>query len=120
MNSLSRLSSLNSQLRSSVKLTEQYSVACPRFAIPYYDRSNDFLTVFCEHGREDAAGSVCTVYSRNSLDEMMEVSLQKVNGEDGSDFRQSMAIQRIALNLSLLLTRYGFEDKRRLGCQRIQ
>ncbi len=92
------------------QLTEQYSVTCPRFAIPYYDRANDFLTVFCEHGGGDAAGSVCTVYSRNSLDEMMEMPLQKVNGEDGSDFRQGMAIQRIALNLSLLLTRYGFEE----------
>lgn len=92
------------------QLTDQYSVACPRFAIPYYDRSNDFLTKFYEHWGRDGAGSVCTVYSRSSLDEMMEVSLQKVYREDGNDFRQGMAIQRIALNLSLLLTRYGFEE----------
>jgi len=92
------------------KLTEQYSLRCPRFVVPYHDRPNNFLAVFCEQGGKEFSGGICTVFSRNSWDEMMEVPLQKINGEEGSDFQQAIAIQRIALNLSLLLTRYGFQD----------
>jgi hypothetical protein len=92
------------------RLTEKYLITCPRFAVPYFDRSSSFLAVICNQGDAGASDGIFTVFSRNSLNEPMETPLQKINGEDGNDFRQVVDIQRIALNLSLLLTRYGFEN----------
>ncbi|MCD0459567.1 hypothetical protein [Roseiconus lacunae] len=92
------------------RLTSQYSLACPRFVIPYFDRSSCFLTVICAQGDAGSSDGIFTVFSRNSIDEEMEIPLRKSNGEAGNDFRQVVDIQRIAINLSLLLTRYGFEN----------
>lgn len=92
------------------QLTRDYSVPCPRFAIPYHDRASHFLTVLCDHGRRESNEGICTVFSKHSLDETMESTLQKHSGEAGRDYEQAITIERIALNLSLLLTRYGFQE----------
>lgn len=92
------------------QLTKEHSFTCPRFVIPFHDRANDFLTVLCSRGVGEVRGGVFTVFSRNMLDDTMEDSLRRVNGDSGPDYEQAMVLERIALNLSLLLTCYGFHD----------
>lgn len=92
------------------QLIEQFCQPCPRFVLPYHDRSGDFLTVLSSWGANATQGGVFTVFSKNTLDEKMEDVIQRVDGDLGPDYQQATVLDRIALNFSLLLTRYGFRN----------
>lgn len=92
------------------QFTEEYSFPCPRFVIPFHLRPENFLAVLCARSGNDDSGGVFTVFSRNVFDETMEDTMRVVKTCDGPDYQQGAVLERIALNLSLLLTRYGFRD----------
>ncbi|QDU94127.1 hypothetical protein [Lignipirellula cremea] len=91
-----------------VKLTDEYHFPCPRFVIPYYDRELPFLAVLADGGKTNEC--VFTVFSPSLTETEMEVGLASRNGQDGNDYSQAIVLERIAINLSLLLTRYGFQN----------
>lgn len=88
------------------QLTDKFGEVCPRFVISVLDRKQKVLVITCHQDVKSTDEERYIVFSTAKHNRSIEESLREINA-DGSDTRQAMIIERIAMNLALLLVRFG-------------
>jgi len=89
------------------RLAVRFSEECPRFVLTFHDRRSKYIVSFSEHGV--SKGGTFTIMSPRPCWRTVENALQW-STISGSDIKLAEVLERIALNLGLLLTRYGAKD----------
>ncbi len=92
-------------------LTKEYGVPCPRFVLLHHDSRVPYLLMLaCQRNVQ----TVVTLLSERQSHQSLESFLRQCSEACDACYRQAVPLKRIALNLSLLLTRYGYSENGRL------
>lgn len=90
------------------RLTEEFAWKCPRFVVNYFDERTRYLFSFCETAWQDQG--TCNIIAPRRPFSDIEQALQFTTDKDGPDLRQGAALQRVACNFALMLTRFGVKE----------
>ncbi len=89
-------------------MSKEFDWQCPRFVVIHHDKPTRYLFLSCESGLGHP--STLNIISPRHYLPTIEASIQLDCDYDGPDLRQAAALQRIACNFALLLTRFGAKE----------
>lgn len=84
-------------------MTEEYETLCPKLVLLMHDSDLPYLAIFT---MDERGADMCSI-SHHREHKSIE-SVLRVSSLDDARFRQSVNLHRIAVNLALLLTNYGY------------